>query len=81
MPQTIEVINGLAIFQKYMNDPGYDMGAEHDAIYAYATDKPLSDEDLETVISLGWFQEHADCGDDEFAAKHYDDTESWMCFV
>ena len=83
--KTVEIIEGLTILQKYRtSQAGYNVGAEHDVLYAYATDTPVSPEDLARLIELGWFQD-TDFGDDEetgdFAAKHYDPDESWECFV
>jgi hypothetical protein len=81
------VIEGLQILEKYRDKPdGYDLGAEHDVLYAYRTDRPVEQPDLDRLIELGWFQEEVDYGDDdetggEFAAKHYDPEESWTAYV
>lgn len=83
MPDTASVIQGLSILQKYRDEPdGFHIGADHDVIYAYPTDEPVSDDDLTGLISLGWYQEDADWGDsEEFQAEHYSITESWWCRV
>lgn len=79
--RTKDIIEGLQILQEYRDDQdGYDYGAEHDVLYAYATDRPVEAADIDRLIELGWFQES--CGDDdEFAAKHYDPEESWAAFT
>jgi len=78
--KTNDVIEGLQILAKYRNEPGYDLGAEHDCIYAYATDKPVERPDLERLVELGWFQEDAE-HDDEFTADNYAPDESWTAYV
>ena len=83
--KTSAIIEGLTILEKYRDKPdGFNCGAEHDALYAYATDTPVGESDMARLIKLGWFQEGADYGDeddDEFAAKHYDPEESWTCYT
>lgn len=85
--KTKDIIEGLTILEKYRNNPdGFNCGAEHDVFYAYPTDRPVEQPDLDRLIEIGWFQEDADYGDDpdtdgEFAAKHYDPDESWSCFT
>lgn len=84
--KTPAIIEGLSILQKYRNTPdAYHVGAEHDVIYAYQTDRPLKKKDLQRMVKLGWFQENADYQDDEetrgrFGVKHYDFEESWTCY-
>ena len=80
---TKKVIEGLTILEKYRaNEDGSNTGAEHDQIYAYATEKPVNDDDLKRLVELGWFQQDVETGDDdEFGVKHYDAEEGWSCFV
>lgn len=79
---TKTVIEGLTILEKYREKPdGYNTGAEHDQIYAYATDKPVDEADLKRLVELGWFQEDAETGDEEFGVKHYDADVGWTCYV
>lgn len=79
--KTTCIIEGLNIFAKYYTKPdGYNVGAEHDVIYAYATDNVISEEDLNRLVELGWHQE-VDTGDDDFEAKHYDPEEGWSAYV
>ena len=87
MMRTTAIIEGLTILEKYRNSPnGFNVSAEHDQIYVHKTDRPVSGKDIDRLISLHWFQDEVDFGDDEetggdFAAKHYDPEESWSCFV
>lgn len=79
---TKNIIEGLKILEIYRDKSGYDIGADHDVIYGYATDKPLSSEHINKMIKLGWIQE--DCIDDdegEFLEKNYDPDESWWAYV
>lgn len=81
---TEKMIEGLTILQKYRDKPdGYHCSAEHDVLYVFATDKPLSNEDLARMIELGWTQHNVNYsdGDWEFSAKYYNQDESWVCFV
>ena len=73
-------IQALQIFQKYYDKDGYNTGAEHDQFYVYPTDKPLSEEDLRTVVVLGWFQEEVG-HEGVFQVSDYDPSEGWSAFV
>lgn len=67
---------GLEILRPYFDDPdGYHLGAEHDQIFVFATDQPVSDEDVAKLRELGWIQ--PDLGED----APYDPAESWSAFV
>lgn len=80
--RTSAIIEGLTIIEKYRESPdGFNTGGEHDVIYAYPTDRVIGGEDLDRLIELGWIQEDADYDDDTFAAKHYDQAESWTCYT
>jgi hypothetical protein len=80
--KTQNIIEGLIILRSYYDSDGYNIGAEHDVIYAYATDKPVSEPNLNKLVELGWMQPDAETGDDEdFEAKHYDQEESWAAYV
>lgn len=71
---------GLEILSRY-HDKEFHGGAEHDQFYVYATDRPVTPEDVAKLVELGWFQEEADTGTDEdFAAKHYDPEEAWSAY-
>ncbi len=81
---TVEnLIAGLTILQPYYNKPnGYNVGADHDVIYAYATSRPLSDVDLLKMIELGWHQEHDERDyDNDFSQVDYRQDESWMAYT
>ncbi len=80
--RTTAIIEGLTILEKYHDKAdGFNTGAEHDVLYAYATDRPVEGDDLDWLIELGWFQEGVECGDGDFAAKYYDPEEGWACFT
>jgi hypothetical protein len=69
-------IDGLKLLQTYYtNADGFNLGAEHDQIYAYPTDLPLTPEDVKKMDDLGWFQPDTAEGDE------YDPDEGWSAFV
>lgn len=80
---TDKLIAGIQILDKYRDEPrGHNVGAEHDSVYAYATDTPVEADDLKRLVELGWFQEHVEIGDDdEFGTEHYNIAESWCAYV
>lgn len=70
-------IEGLTILRPYYSDPdGYHIGAEHDQFFAYATDRPLSDEDLNKMRGFGWFQPDVEDND-----SIYYPEEGWSAFT
>ena len=70
-----DVIKGVMILRPYYNDPdGYNMGAEHDMMFMFATDKPLPDDDVCKMHDLGWFQENVPKG-------CYSPEESWSAHI
>jgi hypothetical protein len=74
-----ELLQGIQILSTYYDDPdGYHVGAEHDVLYLYATDRPLSAEHVARMLALGWFQESG-ATDDEPEA--YDAEEGWQSFT
>lgn len=77
-------IKGLEILQQYYKNPnGYHISAEHDVVYVFKTDRPVSQDDLTRLVALGWFQEGT-CEDrdgDDFKSEHYDPEESWTAYV
>lgn len=74
------VIEGLAILYAYAGDEQYCIGAEHDIIYFFKTEDPVSKSDLLKLVIMGWFQE-VDTGDRDFEVGDYDPEESWACYV
>ncbi len=74
-------IAGLQILQPYYDKDKYSIGAEHDVVYVYRTDRPLTPEDVGRMVALGWFQPEVHTGDDSFTADHYDPEEAWGTYV
>jgi hypothetical protein len=71
---------GLEILRPYFNDPnGYHIGAEHDQFFVFATDMPVSAEDVATLRALGWFQPEVDEDDD--GNQQYEPGEGWSAFT
>jgi hypothetical protein len=81
--KTANIIAGMQILLPYYpNQDGCNVRAEHEELRLYATDRPLSPEDLQRMIDLGWHQEHdgRDYGK-EFAPSDYRPGESWVSYV
>lgn len=81
---TDKLIKGLQILQPYYDKPdGYNVGAEHDVLFAFMTPKALSDDDVNKMIELGWHQEHdeVDDEDEDFSLKDYRHDESWIFYT
>jgi len=80
---TKNLIAGLQKLSTYYDSPdGYNAGAEHDVIYAYATDNRLLDIDIAVMISLGWHQEHDERDyDEDFSPKDYRQDEGWVFYT
>lgn len=76
-----EFIEGVHILQRYTDMP-YPLGAEHDIIYFYATERPVQEPDLSRLYELGWHQPDVP-EPDEGAVAHgpYDPEEGWGAFV
>lgn len=73
-------LRGLVILHDGFENPdGFHIGAEHDAVYVYANDKPLSDEAVASLKALGWHQ--SDVHDDVNGIAQYDPTEGWCAYV
>lgn len=74
------IIDGIAILRTYFENPdGYHLGAEHDEIFIFKTDHPMSPEDVARVRELGWFQTEAE--DDEEDGAEYSAEEAWCAYV
>lgn len=70
-------IDGLNTLRPYYTDgDGFHIGAEHDQFYAYKTDKPLTPEDVQKMLDLGWFQPEREDGD-----ANYDPEDGWSAFT
>lgn len=79
--KTRDVIAGLVILQKYREDQGgYDLYADRDELFAMPTSRPLSADDLSTMVELGWLQD-VDYRGESFTPEDYDDEASWMCYT
>ena len=81
--ETQKIIDGLQLLEKYRDKQnGFNTGADHDVIYAYATDKPLDGKDLSKMIELGWHQEHDGVDyNSDFCPAEYRVDESWHCYT
>ena len=81
--KTQQVIDGLVLLQKYRDHKdSYDIGADHEVIYAYSTTRPLTTQDIQKMIDLGWHQEYD--GRDynkDFDISDYRHDETWHAYV
>lgn len=77
-----ELLAGLNILASYYdNRDDYHTGAEHDKISCYATDHPLSPEDVQRMIDLGWRQAVDYDENDEFTVACYEPSATWEAFT
>lgn len=75
MSASNNVLRGMEILLQHFDNPaGYHIGAEHEIIYVYATDKPLDAETVKELEELGWIQEDA-------AGDEYDPEAGWSTYV
>ena len=78
--KTKSIIEGLTILNKYYDDPdGWHTGADHEILYARATDKPVSPEDVARLVELKWFQPEVPMDDDD--NRVYVPGEGWAAYV
>jgi hypothetical protein len=75
--KTGDFIEGLNIILPFYTKgrDGYNLGADHDVIYIYATDNPLPETDVKRLLDLGFFQPEVQTGSD------YDPAEGWAVYV
>lgn len=79
MASTAKIISGMQTLLPYYDDPeGFHVSAEHDEIQMHATDRPVSDADVEKLIALDWFQSGYE--GDEFTLAEYNVEESWLVY-
>ena len=72
-----DFLAGVQILRQYYNNPDcYHLGADHDIIYLYHTDRPLTAEHVAKLLDLGWFQ--PDQFEEEFV---YDPDSAWQAYT
>ena len=78
-----DVIEGLQVLRPhYAGGDGYHLGADHDVIFAYSTETPLSEAEITKLLELGWSQvEYPGMYQREMTAEDYDPNEGWKVFV
>ncbi len=78
---TKDFVEGLNLIRPHYDDQNsYNLGAEHDIIYVYATDHPIPEESVKRLFELGWFQPEVEI-DDEDEHAPYDPEEGWAIHV
>ena len=74
-------IAGVNILLPFYDKPdGYHLGAEHDVIYLYATNKPLPEAKVAEMIELGFAQECWPVVDGERKGE-YSADDGWYAYV
>ena len=80
-----EIIESLTILEKYRNPENknkHTIGTDRESIiYAEPTDIVMDEQDIESMIELGWFQEECLDQDGVFKVEHYSVDEPWNAFV
>jgi hypothetical protein len=82
--RTQDIVAGINLLLHYYDTPdGFHISCKHDELRMYATSRPLTEDDLDKIISLGWHQEHDGRGDysEDFAPKHYMSDACWVSYV
>ena len=76
-----EIVEGLLILKPYYNKE-YVVGAEHDEIFTYPTDRPLPEDDVKKLEALGWFQPKSESHyqGSEWTAADYKPNAGWKAF-
>lgn len=75
-------MKGLDILKPHYTKPdGYHLGAEHDQIYVYATDTPVSADDVAELLGFGFFQPEVKFEGDEPTVADYNPEEGWSLYV
>lgn len=75
-------MKGLHILKPHYAKPdGHHLGAEHDQIYMYTTDTPVSADDVADLLGLGFFQPDVRYEGDERTVADYDPAEGWSAYV
>ncbi len=79
-----KVIEALLIVQPYFNEDGYHIGTDHDKIFIYKTDIPMTIEDAKRLVDLGFRQDkdgiRAGDKDGEYEGE-YNPNSDWAAFV
>ena len=68
---------GLNILRGYGYKKGSDMTASHDVIYVGLTCRSVSNEDIQRLISLGFYQGFIDNVINPFSVNNYKIEEFW----
>lgn len=72
---TRDFLAGIGILLPYYKNPdGYNMGSDHDQVYMFAPDRPLTDEDVKKMHDLGWCQLKTPEGT-------YNQEETWTAYI
>lgn len=74
-----KLVNGLNILKEYYHRGDAYLSAMGDEVYCPKTDLPISKEDFDYLISIGWQQvDEEDLGNDPFV---YDERAGWSFYL
>lgn len=77
-----ELLAGLNILASYYdNRDDYHTAVGHSVLYCFETDHPLSPEDVQRLIDLGWRQDVDYDENDEFTVACYEPSTTWEAFT
>ena len=81
--RTENIAAGMTTLLPYYTDSkGYHVSVAHEEMRMRATTRPLSPEDLDKMIALGWHQEYTGRNySEDFSSKDYRPDEQWFCYV
>jgi hypothetical protein len=61
------LVDGINILRQYYDNPdGYYVGADHDEIYLYCTDRPVSKEHFDLLTAMEWHQYSIGCDNQNY---------------
>ena len=81
MGKSLDLAEGIKLTAQYREKPGYDCGGEHDVIHLYGTDRPMSNDDVQKMINLGFHQEDVGDSNTDYCVGDYDPEESWVFYT
>jgi len=81
MSKNKKLIAAMTVLEKYYDTDDYHLWVDF-AINLFETDRPLSQDDVQTMIDCGFKQEFTTDGRSEiFTASDYDPEEAWRAYI
>lgn len=79
--KTSNIIEGMVtLLPYYDHQNGYHTECIYKNLRMFPTDRPLSEEDLNKMISLDWYQDIPGYNGYNFKPEHYRQDEAWISY-